>query len=258
MAAAVSIHISPVYPRYSRFLGNYSSPPEKPEAPAKGWERFDRSAAELVVGLIDFAEFCRTTTDDFLKLARIATRKRRPPPWVEVSDVVTLLQRHAWWYAFHHESSNTEFVGYDPGRGVSAGSYLRYNVARRVQKDLSLMRGEEQHRRDVKTATYEFEVGGEAADLKIGRAESSSSIEDDVDRRNETARLGAHCRNNREWILLAAHVGSWGDDRRAACAVLESAASRAEVGACSESEVIRAIGEVIDALEARRDQALKG
>jgi hypothetical protein len=115
------------------------------EARASGaWGNFDVWADRLVRGEVSFDVFARNVKNDVSRMAWAATKRRRPPYWMGIEDVEGLILQHVWYYAFQHKSRDGK-IGYDPTRGASAGSFLRWNAAQHVQKDIGKARGENMH-----------------------------------------------------------------------------------------------------------------
>lgn len=77
-------------------------------------------------------------------MAWAATKRRHLPYWMGIEDVEGLILQHVWYYAFQHKSRDG-VVGFDPSRSPSAGAFLRWNAAQRVQKDIGKARGENMH-----------------------------------------------------------------------------------------------------------------
>ncbi len=109
------------------------------------WENFDIWAEKMAaLRTCTFAEFVAHTTSDFLRLARIATRRKRPPSWMTLEDVAISLTRFAWHYALERVAKDGH-VGYDASKWRSgAGSYLRRKLRQKIAKEISKARGEHQ------------------------------------------------------------------------------------------------------------------
>jgi hypothetical protein len=132
------------------------------KAGGKAWERFDELATKVVAREITFEVFVKETKAEFRVMALAATRRRRPPYWFELEDIITLLVSHFWYYAFVHVGRDGQ-VGFVPGKGTTEGEYLRWNIMQRVQKDLGRARGENMHTQrmfgpspEVVTSTGDF------------------------------------------------------------------------------------------------------
>ncbi len=177
------------------------------------WEKFDSAAARAVAKQITFEAFVKETSEDFSRLARIAARRRRLPVWWGLEDVKNTLISLAWHYGFERVASDGT-VGFDASRYSSAGAYIRWKIQKRVQKEISKARGENQHARSGPGAPeYLSKTGELGGPGGVPDRSEDSTAEMAVERSLRFDRLAKLCDDVREFVLLTAIARGLGDDR---------------------------------------------
>jgi hypothetical protein len=166
-----------------------------------------------VRGEITFSAFVREASEDFARMARIAARRRRPPSWMGLDDITSMMITFAHHYGFERVSKDGH-VGFDPARYTSAGAYIRWKIRARVGKELSRARGENQHDRKGPPApeflSWTGELGGPGG---LPERSEPATAEAVVDRSLRFDRLKRLCETVKEFAIVSALARGLGDDR---------------------------------------------
>ncbi len=194
------------------------------------WEAFDALTSDLVNRTVTFKDYITRTETDFARLARIATRRRRPPPWLDVDDVKIQLQALAWHYLFERVGTDGT-VGFDPTRFRNPGAYVRIKIKNKIQKELSRARGENQNTRKGPPAPEYLSRTGELPDM----SDDSECAEAMIERSRGIDALKKLATTAREFTILKAMAEGLGDDRRVIAFMLKPE-SREVLGCATELE----------------------
>lgn len=172
-----------------------------------GWENFDFWAEKLVRREASFSVFAANTRSEFARLARAVMRRRRPPAWLGIDDVVNSLVGYAWHYALERVSRDGS-VGYVVGRYVGGpGAYLRRKLRQKMGKDLSKARGEDQNRRAGPPAPeYLSKTGVHGGAGGLPEIPVASTSEIVLERSRRIARMMSWCETPKERVVLRAIV----------------------------------------------------
>lgn len=189
------------------------SPIKRPYAPGKGWENFDEHATKLVAREIDFEAFTKATKKEVANLAWAAIRRRRPPAWMDITDVQVLILGHIWYYAFEHRCRSEDHhckegpqrpgrIGYDGQRHESAGAYLRWNASQHVQKDLGKARGENMNTHRLFGPPPEALSSTGDVDAVLCESQGGS-VEVEIDDNNRRAALARITQATKDFVVQA-------------------------------------------------------
>ena len=210
------------------------------------WDTFDAATVELVSKRITFTEFARRTGADFDRLARIVTRRRKPPTWYSVDDARVEAVQWAHHYLFERVSRDGT-VGFDVKRYRNPGAYVRQKVRQKMGKILSKVRGENQNTRKGPGAPEHLsrtgELGGPGGLPELH--DDARAAEDMVERARELEALQNLAETAREFWILRAMAQGMGDDRRM-IAFLSSPEAREATGFRSEREIVEGVEAFVD------------
>jgi hypothetical protein len=141
---------------------------------ASSWAEFDQKVTDLVDGKIDFQVFAKIARSDIERLARAAMRRRRPPSWYGLDDLVGYAMARGWHHLFERRCQNGA-IGFDRARYRNAGSYLRLKLKFALAKELSRVRGENQHTRSGPARAEYLSREGEIPEIAVdANAESQT------------------------------------------------------------------------------------
>lgn len=213
---------------------------------ATTWDSFDAATTELVSNQISFAEYTRRTGADFDRLARIVTRRRRPPTWYSVEDAKVEAVQWAHHYLFERVSADGT-VGFDVARYRNPGAYVRQKVRQKLGKILSKVRGENQNTRRGPGAPEHLsktgELGGPGGLPELH--DDAQAAEEMIERARGLEALEALAETAREFWILRAMAQGMGDDRRL-IAFLSTPEARAACGFKSEREIVEGVEKFVD------------
>lgn len=208
------------------------------------WDTFDRCAEQLVRREITFDRFARSCRGDFERLARSAAGRRRLPAWFGVDDVASLLVQLAWHYALERVSRTRDgraVKGYEPGLyAAGAGAYLRWKLRRRIAKEISRARGENQHRRGGPGAPEFLSKTGEHGGVGgLPEIEVAPASESRVDRALRFKHLRRMAETPREVAVIGALEAADGDEEIVFTLAAQNAGVSRDVAKKHVGQVVR-------------------